>query len=151
MSINLALAQEVSGHAAAHEKTWCYPSNNTLRAKLARFHGQNISQRTLTRHLGALEAAGWIRRQCRHQKDTTGKWTFRSTLYVILKPCQAALRRLAKQVAFFLRFSRWPQVANSVTPSGYNSSAGVKIGPPPNEKRSPPPGWVEETKRLLAR
>ena len=93
--LNIALAQELAGHAASFGLTWCYPSHDTLRAKLAKHHSQHISPRTITRHLAALEAAGWIRRQCRHQPAADGHWTFRSTLYVILKPCQRASQALA--------------------------------------------------------
>lgn len=149
--LNIALAQEIAGLAASHKLTWCYPAHDTLRTRLARFHGQTLSPRTITRHLGALEAAGWIRRKCRHQCDSQGKWTFRSTLYVILRPCQSAIRQMAKAVAYFSGFSRRPHVANSVTPTGYNSSPGVKIDPPATAKRTPPPNWAAAARELLVR
>ena len=149
--LNVALAQQLASSAAVHNKTWCFPSHATLMAAMARFHHQTLSPRTLTRHLAALEAAGWIRRQCRHQADAQGKWTFRSTLYVILWPCQQSIRLLAKTAAYFRRFSRRPQVADSLTPTGYKLLPGVSSTPPATPKGSPPPNWAAEARKLLTR
>lgn len=148
--LNLALAQQLAGTAAAHNKTWCYPSHESLRAAMQRFHHQTISPRTITRHLDALEAAGWIRRKCRHQAAPDGHWTFRSTLYVILGPCQRALRALAKTVAYFRRFSRRPHVADSSTPTVYNSLPTPLSGVSATAKRTPPPNWAASMKKILA-
>ena len=149
--LNLALAQEIAGHGASFGNTWCYPSQQTLLRKMRQYHGQVISLRTINRHLATLVAAGWLRRQRRHQHDEHGKWTFRSTCYIVLRPCQRALASLVKTAAYFLRFSRVPSVANSETPTGYNSQAGVPAGPPATAKREPPPNWAASTRKLLAR
>lgn len=149
--LNVALAQEIAGLANFHGKTWCYPAQETLLAKLKRHHGQNLSLRTLNRHLAALEAAGWIRRQCRHHNDRALGWVFRSTLYVILKPTIRAIQRMAKSVAFMARWGRVPYMANNVTPTGLKSSPASPSGPPGDSKKDCAAKFAAQARQLLAR
>ncbi len=149
--LNVALAQELASLATHYNRTWCYPSRETLLMRLRRFHGQNISLRTLTRHLSALEAAGWIRRQCRHHQDPLLGWQFRSTLYIILGPTIRAIRRLAKTAAKFCGFSRGPSLAHNVNTTCYKSSPGSPTGPPGERKKGSATEFVAEARKILAR
>ena len=149
MPLNLALVHELAGNASAHGKTYCYPSQDTLVAGLRRHHGQAISRRTLNRHLAALEAAGWIKRVCRHQNKQGIGWAFRSTLYVLLGPVWRLVRRITKAVQLAAGWSRVTKVANNLTPSGLRSSAGAPAAPPATAKRSPPAGAVDILRAVL--
>lgn len=149
--LNVALAQEIAGLSTHFGKTWCYPSQETLLARLRKYHGQNLSLRTLNRHLLALEAAGWIRRQCRHHNDRALGWVFRSTLYVILKPTIRAVQRMAKSLAFMARWTRVPKVANNVTPTGLKSSPESPTGPPGDSKKDCAAKFAAQARELLAR
>lgn len=149
MQLNLALVHELAGNAAAHGKTYCYPSQDSLLAALKRHHGQTISRRTLNRHLGALEAAGWIKRVCRHQLKQGIGWAFRSTLYVLKGPAWSLVRRIAKAVKLAAGWSRVTKTAHNLTPTGLRSSAGAPAAPPATTKRTPPAGAVDILRAVL--
>lgn len=149
--LNIALAQEIAGLSTWHGRTWCYPTQETLLKRLKQHHGQTLSLRTLNRHLEALEAAGWIRRQCRHYNDRKLGWVFRSTLYVILGPTIRAVRRMAKSVAFMAGWTRVPKVANNVTPTGLKSSPGSPAGPPGDSKKVCAAKFAAQAREILAR
>lgn len=149
MPLNLALVHELAGNAAAHGKTYCYPSQETLLASLKRHHGQDISRRTLNRHLGALEAAGWIKRVCRHQLKQGIGWAFRSTLYILKGPAWSMVRRIAKAVGLAAGWSRVTRTAHNLTPTGLRSPGGAPTALPPTAKRSPPSGALDSIKAAL--
>mgnify|MGYP001069787574 CR=1 FL=1 len=67
------------------KRVWCYPSQEKLVELLRRYHGVNISRRTLNRWLRYLESAGYIRRIRRHRRGEDGRPRFHSTVYVTLK------------------------------------------------------------------
>ena len=67
------------------KRVWCYPSQHKLCELLRRYHGVNISRRTLNRWLSCLESSGFIRRIRRHRKGADGRPRFMSTCYVTLK------------------------------------------------------------------
>lgn len=157
--LNLALAQELVGLSTHFKRTWAYPSQDYLVERLRKRHGQTISRRTLNRHLGALEAAGWIKRQTRHYHDKKIGWVFRSTLYVVLGPCWRMVKRMAGAVAHAAGWRpRVPQVAHNVTPTGLKSSPGAPASPPANSNKGSATGngggtssFLAEARRLLAR
>lgn len=149
--LNIALAQEIAGNATHFGKTWCYPSQQTLLDRLRKHHGQTISRRTLNRHMDALEAAGWIRRQCRHHNDRALGWVFRSTLYVVLGPLWRMVKRMMKTVAHAAKWTRVPKVAHNVTPTGLKSSPGSPAGPPGDSKKVCAAEFAAQARQLLAR
>lgn len=149
--LNIALAQEIAGNATHFGRTWCYPSQQTLLERLRKYHGQTLSLRTLNRHLAALEAAGWIKRQTRHREDKVHGWLFRSTLYVVLGPLWKMAKRMAKTIAHAARWTRVPKVANNVTPTGLKSSPGSPSGPPGDSKKVCAAEFAAQARQLLAR
>ena len=149
--LNMAIVQELSGLATHHGKTWAYPSQQTILERLRKYHHQTISRRTLNRHLGALEAAGWIKRVIRHREDKVTGWVFRSTLYVLLGPVWSMVKRMAKAVAHAARWSRVPKVAHNVTPTGLKSSPGSPAGPPGDSKKVCAAEFAAQARQLLAR
>ncbi len=68
------------------KQLYCYPSLQTIRELVFKFTGRSISERSLCRHLGALERDGWIGRQRRHETNRhTGELVLHSTLYLLTK------------------------------------------------------------------
>lgn len=149
MHVNLAIVNELACLASHYNKTWCYPSQQTLLDRLRKYHGQEISRRTLNRHLALLVAGGWLRRIIRHQRDKiTGDWTFRSTLYVLSGRAWRYFASLAKTVAKSLGFFRVPLVAHNVT-SCINNGPAARPSPPGQSKSVPPAGWREGLNSVL--
>jgi len=151
MNLNVALVHELAGLAASHNKTWAYPSQQTILDRLRKHHRQHISRRTLCRHLAALEDAGWIRRVVRHRRDAVAGWVFRSTLYIILGPCWRLVRRASKAVALVARWGRVTRVAHNVTPSGYKSSPAGPSGPHGVRNVACATDFVAQARRLLSK
>lgn len=149
--LNLALAQELAGLSTSFGKTWCYPTQQTILDRLRIFHGQDISLRTLNRHLAALVAAGWIERVCRHQPDKIAGWVFRSTLYILRKPVWNMLKRMAKAVAHVARWTRVPKVANNVTTTLFKSSPVAPTETPGEKNKDSAAHFAAEARKILAR
>lgn len=86
-------------------KPHCYPSRETIIENCLKYSRVKMSLRCLDYHLEKLEAAGYIRIQCRHQKTPYDGWKYHSNLYEL---CQRAwewikkeLSRLSKLAATF--------------------------------------------------
>jgi len=70
---------------ARHEKLYCYPSAQTIIELVLKFTGRSISLRSLSRHIGALERDGWLRRTRRHKTGLMGELELHSTLYMMTR------------------------------------------------------------------
>lgn len=149
--LNLALAQELVGLAAHHQKSYVFPNHETLRRNLRRHHGIDLSARTLCRHLATLEGAGWIARRTRHRHCATRGWTFRSTLYTILGPCWHWARKFTSKVRDFCRFSRVPSLAHNPTTEGSSPGLTAAIPPPPRNQKGSAAQFAASARKLLRR
>lgn len=69
--------------ATKYRRQWCYPSQDTIIALMARWHRRTFTRRTLNRHLAGLEAQGYFRRVRRHTKDRSGALILKSTVYAL--------------------------------------------------------------------
>lgn len=76
-----AIIATLAGLSRHFNRSYCFPSQDKLRQLHLKHTGRELSRRALNRHLGGLEAAGWITRQCRHNNVQGRGWQFRSTLY----------------------------------------------------------------------
>jgi hypothetical protein len=92
------ILETLTGLAAHHGRTWCYPSQDTLLRLLKDFTGRAMHRRTLNRHLAALERDGYVRRIRRHMRAKDGSLWLRSTCYVLAGRWLARARRLFKAV-----------------------------------------------------
>lgn len=144
---DLALVTLIAGNADKFKKSYCYPSQDWLCAHLARFAGRRMSRRTLNRHLGGLEAGGWIKRIRRHRCSPVASrgFEFRSTLYTLTR---RAFRWLAMSAGACRRAVRWGRVT---LPSQYIPLQGRVIpagasGATPGIDRTPPDGGGSGTK-----
>lgn len=86
-----------------HEKLYVYPKLQTIRELVFRFTGRSISERSLCRHLGALERDGWLGRQRRHETNRYGGLTLRSTLYMLTRRTVKWMRSLGTNLWAFSR------------------------------------------------
>ena len=126
---DLRILGVLAGLCGYHRKAYCYPSQETI-VRLTQTHsGRAISRRSLNRHLGALELAGWIRRMRRHKRGRSGMLELHSTLYQLTRQ---ALRWL-NGAASFLRNSG-PQ--NRAVP-GISAVPSMAQHDIPNENNSP--------------
>lgn len=80
--------------AAKYKRDYCYPSQDTIRALLLKWHGVVMPRRTLNRHLRGLQHLGYFRRIRRHTHDRHGALILKSTVYVLLTPAISLLRRM---------------------------------------------------------
>jgi DNA-binding MarR family transcriptional regulator len=80
-----AIIATLAGLSHHFHKSYCFPSQDKLRSLHAKHTGRDLSSRALNRHLGGLEAAGWITRQRRHRNVQGRGWEFRSTLYALTR------------------------------------------------------------------
>ena len=118
MSILLVLDGVIRRHNAGKRsgrKTYCYPSQETIRELLARYHGVRCSRRTINRDLRELEdgtspLGKGITRIRRHRKGANGMMVMHSTAYYIAKQAVAKLFRQAKRLQTLI-FSRVPSLA----------------------------------------
>lgn len=100
---DLRVAEVLATLAAHYGKSYCYPSQQKIRALLLRFTGRAMSLRTLNRHLNALVRDLLLRRTRRHQRGADGRLILRSTLYNIgLRWAQRA-GRLARQATLWAK------------------------------------------------
>lgn len=73
----------LSGLAAHHGKTWCFPSQEKILELLAFKYQRVMSRRALNNHLGALAKLGYIERVRRHKTSPSGSLELHSSLYKI--------------------------------------------------------------------
>jgi hypothetical protein len=64
-----------------NEKLFCFPNHQTIREMVWKFYGRRLSARSMSRHLGALERDGWLRRERRTSKLPSGELDLHSTVY----------------------------------------------------------------------
>jgi len=99
-SILMTIGGTIRTHNAGkrtNRKSYCFPSQATIMARLAQFHGITCSRRTLCRDMAELEARGMIKRIQRHTKAPEGHLWLRSTAYYLGAAC-AGLARQAKRL-----------------------------------------------------
>jgi DNA-binding transcriptional ArsR family regulator len=108
--------ETIQGLAARYGRTWCYPTQETLRELVRRFTGRTMSRRTLCRHLRALVEQGYLHRIRRHYRDPRRGFVMRSTVYEPALRWRARAGRLARAVAraakSALESGRWCLVTN---------------------------------------
>ena len=140
---NLTLLTTLVAIAGYHRKRYCYPAQDTIRARHQQHTSEAMSAATLNRHLRALERAHLIKRQCRHHRDANRGWVFSSTLYTFTRQTY----RWLSSLGHLLR--GWAQTAHGLerpapslnTERQYelrtHNQEGVdlKTGPPPPDKR----------------
>ncbi len=80
------------------DKLYCYPSMETIAELVFKFTGRAISERTMCRHLGALERDGWLKRQRRHERDINGELQLHSSLYMLTKRTVTWMRSLGTKL-----------------------------------------------------
>lgn len=112
-----------------HGKLYCFPSLRTIKAQLKTFTGREISERSLCRHLGALERDGWIKRQRRHTTAADGSLELHSTLYVLktrtlhwLKNLWTSLWIKSGQVSNPLTALAVPEMADTLTTDDHSTT-----------------------------
>ena len=67
--------------ATKYGRLWAYPTQEKLRELLAKYHGLQISARSLNRHLAALQSQGYLDRIRRHTRAQSGMLILKSTVY----------------------------------------------------------------------
>lgn len=125
VSLDLSLVTTLHGLNQKTGRNYCFPSQNKLLELLNRFTGQQMSRRTLNRHLRKLEDSGWLKRK-RRIRQNRGVLEFNSTLYTLTR---RAYRWLG---SFSAGISR-------VTHKAHNILFNKKIiGRPPTDPGGPP-------------
>lgn len=89
------ILQCLAGLAAHHGKVWCMPNYKTIKALLLQRYHFCISQRSIARHIGALEEQQYLVRQRRHRRGKDGKLELHSTVYTLKAKTYAALGQMA--------------------------------------------------------
>ncbi len=125
-----------------HDKLYCYPNPRTIRDLVFRFTGRVLSNRTLSRHVGALDRDGWIRRQSRHDTGPTGELELHSNLYILTRRTVKWCRSLGTKLWNFsipaaksLIDIALPFVAETLAQAHHSTSHRAAHGPP---KRAAP-------------
>jgi len=127
----LALMETLGGLAAKHKKAYVYPSQLTIMALLGRYHGVDVSRRTLNRILADLEGCGYFHRVKRHYRSEHDGMVFRSTLFKLTGKFFKFFGFLAQWPKKFADVFRVPKMAQYV-PFGEKASVGNPGGPVDN-------------------
>ena len=90
--------------SAHHGRNYCFPSQDTLLARLTR-SGRQMCRRTLNRHLNALVRDGYVKRIRRHQRCPERGMIFRSTLYTLTRKALRWLAALQTAVGQAFKFA----------------------------------------------
>lgn len=124
----------LGGLSTRNRRLYAFPTQDKLCALLERLYGRAMSRRTLNRHLGALEAAGYLRRRRRHRRGRTGQLELHSTLYELTRKACRYVLLLADAVLFLLpRGGRRRDRVRCAT-SGTTSETLSQDYPPPPPK-----------------
>jgi DNA-binding transcriptional ArsR family regulator len=90
----------LAGLAAHYFRSWCFPSQKKICELFERMYHRKMSERTLNRHLNALERDHYIHRTRRIKSDPRKGTVYRSTLYKLggewLKKSKKILRAFAR-------------------------------------------------------
>lgn len=89
-----------------HGHHYCFPSQDFINAKLARWFRAAMSRRNLCRHLNALQQGAYIRRKRRLEYSKREGLKRRSTMYFITRRDVAAVGKHAIAVAAALASAR---------------------------------------------
>jgi len=106
----MLILEALMGVAKAHQKKYCWVSQERLIELVGKFGGIWMSRRTLNRDLKFLVDNGWIERIRRHHAGPDGKILFASTLYKFKGKVFNTLYYLAnlcKRTFSFFRVPRW--------------------------------------------
>jgi len=125
IALDLSLVTTLHGLNQKVGKNYCFPSQTKLLELLNRFTGQEMSRRTLNRHLRKLEDSGWLKRK-RRIRWNKGIFEFNSTLYTLTRK---AYRWIG---SFSAGISRVTQKAHNIL---FNKKI---IGRPPIHSGGPP-------------
>jgi len=98
--------------AKSHQKKYCFVSQDRIQHLLYKYHKLGISNRTLNRDLGWLEANGYITRLRRIRLDSQGRLVFCSTLYKFTGKLFNWLYELGNKVKNLFSFFRLPKWAD---------------------------------------
>ncbi len=108
-----AVMMTLFGVAKTHGKAYCYPSQKTILALMEKYHGFEISRRTLNRDLFELEKDGFVRRTRRLTERGIRAGRFSSTLYRFTKKSFKFLYGLSKWVQGVFSVYRVPILAHN--------------------------------------
>lgn len=138
---SFALLHQIAAAIAYFRKRYCYPSQDELRARVARHCGWRVSLRTLNRHLKALEQDGYITRLRRHRNVKGKGLEMHSTLYTLTAKAWRWLSKIfqAAQDAVSWGVKRVTHSAE-YNPYRDNNTAAGPSAPARQERRTPPDG-----------
>lgn len=94
--LTIDLIQIFCGLSRKKTTRYCWPSQEAILDLLKRFHGLEVSRRTLNRYLNDMEGRGYFKRIRRTKTDEQGRKVFTSTLYVLGRRAYRLAGRLAR-------------------------------------------------------
>lgn len=116
------------GVSIKYGKKYCYPSQSKIEQLLSKFHGFDISNRTLNRDLKILEEGRFLERVRRTKRVGRGKKQFTSTLYKFKAKAYIWLNSLAKWASKALSSFRLPKMADNKSISGNEIYSELTLG-----------------------
>lgn len=143
VSSGVAIIRTLAGVGLAHEKAYCFPSQETILGLLGQYHEVDMSRRTLNRHLAVLEDQGYFERVRRHGKGKDGQIRFASTLYKFKGKLFKFMYSIGKQADSFFRVFRVPWMAQHQAKQyqGFTSFGTAKSSAPgPGDEKGGPSG-----------
>lgn len=108
-----AVLSTLVGVSKTHHKLYCYPSQTTILRLLSKYHGFEISRRTINRDLLYLESEGFIKRTRRLTERGIRAGRFSSTLYKFTGKTFNYLYGLGKWIKNVFSSYRVPKVAHN--------------------------------------
>ena len=108
-----AILGTLVGVSKTYKKKYCYPSQAKIIDLLKKYHGFDISRRTLNRDLLELQKEGFITRMRRLRRSRSGALLFSSTLYKFTHKAFKYLYGLGKWVQGVFSSFRVPKVAHN--------------------------------------
>jgi hypothetical protein len=110
-----AVLVSIAACGKKHGKRYSFPTELKLRDLLRRFHGFDVSERTVRREIKFLKEARWFDVVRRTRRDKSGKRVFTSNLYKFRKKFFIWLESLEKVAsALFSHFRRPKKAVNKV-------------------------------------
>ncbi len=106
--------QVLAETASYHQKTYCYPNQNTILRSLRLRFGRQMSRRTLCRWMSYLEQHHYINRMKRHKRGKSGQLELHSTLYSFCRRAQNFLRSLASKLRYLIDYTAVSKVAHNL-------------------------------------
>ena len=111
--------------AKAHQKKYCFVSQKTILKLLDKYHGWEISRRTLNRDLKWLVENGYISRLRRIRVGPDGKLLFCATLYKFTGKLFNWLYSAGNRITRFFSFFRVPKMAHHQLAQKHGISPGA--------------------------